>query len=57
MDYWPLLAARERLLNAGCDINNFEPVSFEELVENNAKFRAMHPPLSPQQDIFNSETA
>ena len=21
MDYWPLLAARERVLNAGCDIN------------------------------------
>ena len=39
MDYWPLLAARERVLNAGCDINNFEPVSFQELVENNAKFK------------------
>ena len=34
MDYWPLLVARERVLNAGCDINNFEPVSFQELVEN-----------------------
>lgn len=57
MDYWPLLVARERVLNAGCDINNFEPVSFEELVENNAKFKAMHPPLAPQQGILNSETA
>ena len=43
MDYWPLLVARERVLNAGCDINNFEPVSFEELVENNMKFKAEHP--------------
>ncbi len=42
MDYWPLILARENLLNAGCDINNFEPVTFEELVENNAKFKALH---------------
>lgn len=43
MDYWPLLVARGHVLNAGCDINSFEPVSFQELVENNAKFKAMHP--------------
>ena len=29
-DYWPLIKARERILNAGVDINNFEPVSFED---------------------------
>ena len=27
------------------DINNFEPVSFQELVENNAKFKAAHSPV------------
>ena len=43
MDYWPLLMARDRVLNAGCDINNFEPVTFQELVENNARFKELHP--------------
>lgn len=43
MDYWPLLVTRDRILNAGCDINNFEPVTFDELVENNTRFKAQHP--------------
>ena len=43
MDFWPLILARENVLNAGADVNNYEPVSFQELVENNAKFKAMHP--------------
>ena len=43
MDFWPLILARENVLNAGVDVNNYEPVSFQELVENNAKFKAMHP--------------
>jgi len=34
-DFFPLIAARERLLNAGADINGFRPVTFEELVANN----------------------
>ncbi len=38
-DFWPLIAARERVLNAGVDINGFMPVTFEELVENNARFK------------------
>lgn len=38
-DFWPLIAARERILNAGVDINGFMPVTFEELVENNASFK------------------
>ena len=41
-DYWPLITARENLLNAGVDINGFEPVTFDELVENNRKFKAEH---------------
>ena len=40
MDYWPLLLARERVLNAGADINRFEPVRFEELLANNLEFKA-----------------
>lgn len=39
-DFFPLIAVRERMLNAGVDINGFQPVTFEELVENNARFKA-----------------
>lgn len=39
-DFFPLIAARERLLNAGVDINGFRPVTFDELLENNAAFKA-----------------
>ena len=44
MDFWPLIYARERVLNAGVDVNNYEPVTFDELVENNAKFKALRSP-------------
>ncbi len=37
MDYWPLLQVRERVLNAGVEINGYAPVAFEELFENNAR--------------------
>ena len=39
-DFFPLLAIRDRALNAGVDINGFRPVTFEELVENNRAFKA-----------------
>ena len=39
MDYWPLLCSRERVLNAGVDINGFRPVTFDELYENNQRFK------------------
>ena len=38
-DFWPLLKARDRVLNAGVDINGMKPVTFEELVENNIRFK------------------
>ena len=41
-DCWPLIKARENLLNAGVDINGFEPVSLDELIENNAEFKRLH---------------
>ena len=41
-DYWPLIMRRSRMLNAGVDVNGFEPVSFEELVANNTAFRQLH---------------
>ena len=39
-DYFPLLCARERVLNAGVDINGFMPVTLDELKENNQRFKA-----------------
>ena len=38
-DFWPLLAARENVLNAGVDINGYQPVTFDELLENNRVFK------------------
>ena len=37
-DYWPLIARRSRMLNAGVDVNDFEPVTLDEMVENNRRF-------------------
>lgn len=50
-DYWPLIARRSRLLNAGVDVNNFEPVSFDELVENNRAFIASHADVAKQNPL------
>lgn len=41
-DFWPLLRCRENVLNAGVDVNGYRPVTFNELVENNRKFKALH---------------
>jgi calcineurin-like phosphoesterase family protein len=38
-DYWPLLKLMPNALNAGVDINKFHPVSFDELLYWNDKFR------------------
>ena len=38
-DFWPLIQNREFVLNAGVDINGFYPVTFEEMLENNRKFK------------------
>ena len=35
MDYWPMIAQNDHMLNAGVDINGFEPVTFEEMQQNN----------------------
>jgi calcineurin-like phosphoesterase family protein len=37
--YWPLLSTMDNALNAGVEINNYEPVTFDELVENNRKYK------------------
>ena len=38
-DYWPLIQANERMLNAGVDVNHFEPVTFEEMEANNFLYK------------------
>lgn len=38
-DYWQWLKSRERILNASVDINNFRPVTFDELLENNIRWK------------------
>ena len=50
-DYWPLIARRSRMLNAGADVNNFEPVTFDELVENNRAFIASHADVAKQNPL------
>ena len=41
-DYWPLIQRRSRMFNAGVDVNDFAPVTFDELVANNRRFNAAH---------------
>ncbi len=38
-DCWPLIASRDRMLNAGVDINGFAPVTLEEMIVNNRQFK------------------
>ena len=39
-DLWPLITARDTVRNAGEDVNSFRPVTFDELLENNRRFKA-----------------
>ena len=41
-DFWPLLRSRDNVLNAGVDINGYAPVPFDELLENNRRFKLEH---------------
>lgn len=41
-DYWPLIQRRPRMFNAGVDVNDFAPVTFDELVVNNRRFNQAH---------------
>ena len=49
-DYWPYLQSHERILNASVEVNNYEPVTFAELVENNRMFKAAHPAIDAGDD-------
>ena len=41
-DYFPLLAKRENVLNAGVEVNGYMPVTFEELKINNDLFKEVY---------------
>lgn len=41
-DFWPLIVARDNVLNAGVDINGYMPVTFDEMLENNRVFKRLH---------------
>lgn len=41
-NFWPLIVGNDHMLNAGVDINGFYPVTFDELVENNRRFKEEH---------------
>jgi len=41
-DFWPLICCRDNVLNAGVDVNDYRPVTFDELMENNRRFKATH---------------
>jgi len=38
--YWSLLKTMDNALNASVEVNNYEPVTFKELLENNRRFKA-----------------
>ena len=38
-DYWPLILANRQMLNAGVDINGFAPVTLDEMIANNGRFK------------------
>ena len=38
-NYWPLLRTMDNALNAGVEVNNYQPVTFDELIANNMVFR------------------
>ncbi len=41
-DYWPYLKTHDRILNASVEVNDYKPVTFDELVANNRRFIEQH---------------
>jgi len=56
-DFWPLLAKRDRIFNAGVELNGYQPVTLPELIDNNGVFKAFHSPfeennITPLSELF-----
>ena len=45
--YWPLIRASPQMLNSGVDVNDFQPVTLEEMIENNVLFKERATPDRP----------
>lgn len=39
----PYLQSHDRILNASVEVNNYELVTFAELLANNQRYKAQHP--------------
>ena len=39
---WPIIRTRERTLNASVEVNNYMPVTFDELLRNNQRWKEQH---------------
>lgn len=51
--FWPLLASYDHALNAGVDVNGFQPVTVREMILNRQRFLAKSSEInweSPQGD-------
>ena len=42
MEFWPYIKARDNMLNAGVDVNGYMPVTFDEMLANNRRFKEAH---------------
>ena len=45
MDFWSMIQGNPQILNAGVDVNGFQPVTLPELIENNKVFKQARPVL------------
>jgi len=45
MRFWGAIQGDPQILNAGVDINGYQPVTLEELIQNNIVFKRAHPVL------------
>lgn len=52
LDFWPYILARDNMYNAGAEINDYRPVTFDQLKENNERFKRANP--EGQTPIFHS---
>lgn len=52
VDFWPYIAARKNIFNAGVEINNYMPVTFEELKENNIKYKEEQGPEIQEKIVY-----
>ena len=50
-EYWPLIQRSDLMLNGGVDVNGFEPVTFDEMLNNNTRFKRSAQLAEPVETI------